>query len=223
MRQLYFCTIFCGGHTRRDFSTQLKSIVLESINTIKIIFLSGLTFKLLCRYAFIFLDDTPTRQLLTLLDVPDLDLSLRIKDGIRNYVTVGTFLLNDAKGVIMDRIRDTHKRVEDVVDEVFNRWLSGEGQNREEKSNTWGKLVESLKYAEEMDLANKIESVISFCINKRDKNCVVLGSVNHIQEKSTNNEYFLILLLTVIVVIGSMVIIYHRRKYMNQFSTSYNF
>lgn len=155
------------------------------------------------------LDDTPTQQQLTQLDVPDLNLFIRIKDSISDYVTVGTFLLNDEQGVIMDEIRDDHKSAKERKHEVFKRWIRGVRQKGREKSNTWGMLVRSLKVAEENDLADKIESVIEFCEDQsthRDKKCKS-GNAQHnvIQEKSTETVLISVAIVGATVILGAAV------------------
>ena len=143
------------------------------------------------------------------MDVPDLHLSIRIKDRISDYVTVGTFLLNDDQGVIMDEILDDHKNAKERKHELFKRWIRGEGQKGREKSNTWGMLVKSLKFAEENDLADKIESVIEFCEDQnvhRDKKCKS-GNAQHnvMQEKATETVLNSVVIVCVTIILGAAV------------------
>ena len=148
----------------------------------------------------LFLDDTPTQQELTQLDVPDLNLSIRIKDRIRKYETVGIFLLNDDQGVIMSRIEKDHNHVEERIDDLFNRWITGQGQKGKKKSNTWKKLVESLKSARENYLADDIDLVLKFCEDAhRDKKCI-FGNTERIQEKSRETDHLIPVVIAAAIV-----------------------
>ena len=103
---------------------------------------------------------------MTLLDVPDLGVSIRIKESIDDYNTLGTFLLNDNTGVILKQIENDFKRSSKILDEIFDRWVRGEGKVIRERSNTWEKLVEYLRISKLNTLADDIESVLKFCTEK---------------------------------------------------------
>ena len=92
---------------------------------------------------------------------------------------------------------------------MFRRWILGEGQKGKEKSNTWGMLVRSLKFAEENDLADKIESVIEFCEDQnvyRDKK-YKSGNAQHnvMQETSTETVLNSVVIVCATVILGAAV------------------
>ena len=157
------------------------------------------------------LDGTPTQQQLTQLDVPDLNMSVQINDDIRKYVTLGKYLLNNNQWVIMDRLKNDDKH---IVDELLYPWINGGGQKGKENFNTWEMLVISLHnniIIEENDLADKIESVLEFCMEQRArgyKKCI-LGNAEHMQEKSTERDFLLISVVTAAVFLGATVVIIH--------------
>ena len=138
------------------------------------------------------------------LDVPDLGLSIRIKDRISKYRTVGTFLLNDDQGLIMNRIMENHNRVEERIDEMFERWINGQGQK---KSNTWGTLVTSLKYAEENYLADEIERILKYCEEAQKYMKCTFGNAELRQEKSKETNNLPSVTVGATVVLGALVIV----------------
>ena len=87
------------------------------------------------------------------------------------YDTVGTFLLEDNHGKIIAGIRNDLRMTEQVVHEIFRRWIDSG------KSVTWRTLVNSLRASELYSLADHIETVIQFCAEKNlDLNCPVKSS-----------------------------------------------
>ena len=143
--------------------------------------------------------------------VPDLKISLRIKDRISDYDTLGTFLLNDETGGILEEIRHDYRFSKQRKDEIFDRWIKGEGQVGIMKSNTWGMLVKSLRDSELNALADKIESILQFCTDKSlhldNSKCVIVNA-----EHTSPGQVLSVSVVTVIVVIGSAVIIIYYQK-----------
>ena len=83
------------------------------------------------------------------------------------YFNLGTYLLNDEDGVMVRTIEHDHKLTADILVEIFRRWIRGYQMKRcGNKTNTWEKLVEYLKYAKLMALADEIESILRFCSEK---------------------------------------------------------
>ena len=118
---------------------------------------------------------------MTLLDVPDLGVSIRIKDSIGDYNTLGTFLLHDSNGVILQRIENDYKHSNKILDIIFDRWVRGEGHFGKERSNTWGMLVKYLQISKLHVLADEIESVLEFCAEKSvesNRNCLIENNVS---------------------------------------------
>ena len=143
---------------------------------------------------------------MTLLDVPDLGVSIRIKDSIGEYNTLGTFLLQDSNGVILQQIENDFKHLNKILDKIFDRWMRGEGQVGRERSNTWRKLVECLRIAKLHALADKIESVLKFCAEKSvesDKNYLIK---DHMSVHETP-WFYLACILTVVTIIATTIII----------------
>ena len=138
--------------------------------------------------------------------MPDLGVSFRIKDSIGEYNTLGTFLLNDNDGVILQRIENDFKHSSEILDKIFDRWVRGEGQIGRERSNTWEKLVECLRNSKLHALADKIESVLKFCAEKSvesDKNCLI---ENHMSVHEAP-WFYLACILTVVTIIATTIII----------------
>ena len=131
-------------------------------------------------------DDTPTLQQLIELRVPEKGVSLRIMDKIGvGYFTLGTYLLNDEDGGTIRKIERDYKFTEKILEEVFHRWLTGQGLKGK---NTWETLIKYLKHTKLMVLVDEIESVLQFCTEKTmhvddDKECVHgHGHGGHIRE-----------------------------------------
>ena len=140
------------------------------------------------------------------LDVPDLGVSFRIKESIGEYNTLGTFLLNDNDGVILQWIKSDLKHSSEILDKIFDHWVRGEGQVGRERSNTWGKLVECLRIAKLHALADKIESVLKFCAEKSVesyKNCLIKDHVS-VHEAPW---FYLACILTMVIIITTTIII----------------
>ena len=163
------------------------------------------------------LGDTPTKQQLMLLDVPDLELSLRIKDSIFDYDTLGTFLLNDETGVVLQRISQDYRFSKQIIDEIFDRWIRGEGQIGILKLNTWDMLVKYLKYAKLMVLADELESILQYCTHKgmhSEKECVTVNAGQTRLELGGIHVF----VVTIVVFIGTAVIavfiVYYKGKLM---------
>ena len=156
---------------------------------------------------FYSLDDTPTKQQLIQLDVPDLGVSIRIKDGIGDYDTLGVFLLHDDTGIILHRIKNDFKRSSEILDELFNRWIRGEGQVGRERSNTWRMLIKYLQIAKLLVLAEEIESVLQYCAEKSlksDKNCLE----NHVSGRDATVFYLACCLTLVLIIATTYYIIF---------------
>ena len=117
------------------------------------------------------LGDTPTKQQLSLLELPRLGISIRIKDKIVDYNSVGTCLLNDNDGATMKRIERDRRYTDDILGEVFDHWIRQEYQAGEENSNTWQVLVKCLRSVQMNALADEIEGVLQHCTESSDKNC----------------------------------------------------
>ena len=142
------------------------------------------------------------------LDVPEKEVSVWIMDKIGSrYNTLGTYLLNDKDGGIMQTIERDYKFTEKILGEVFHRWIEGQGQKDGEKTNTWEMLVKYLKHAKLMALADEIEFVLQFCTDKTmhmdDEECVH-GYREHMHETPMETKSFLqhfgiSMLVTVIV------------------------
>ena len=112
------------------------------------------------------LDITPTMRQLTLLDIPEKGVSIRIMDKIgSDYHTLGTYLLNDDDGGTMKEITHDHKLTKEILNEIFHRWINGQGQKDGKKTNTWKALIKYLKHSKFMALADEIETVLHFCTN----------------------------------------------------------
>ena len=100
-------------------------------------------------------------QQLTDLNVPEKGIRIRIMEEIgTKYDTVGTFLLNDERGTKIPTIKHDRHLTDDVLFEIMRRWLnSGE-------LTTWAVLVKYLKLSKLVVLAEKIEAVLQYCVNK---------------------------------------------------------
>ena len=104
-------------------------------------------------------DGTPTMPELTQLNVASKWGHIRIKDRIAGrFQDVGTCLLNDKNGNMLDSIERDHDRVHDRVAAMFRLWLQSKG-------HTWSQLIECLNVAQFQFLADEIKSV--FCGRKR--------------------------------------------------------
>ena len=138
--------------------------------------------------------------------MPDLGVSIRIKRSIGEYNTLGTFLLNDNDGVILQQIENDFKHSNKILDEIFDRWMRGEGQVGRERSNTWEKLVECLRNSELHALADKIESVLEFCTDKSvesNMNCLIENRVS-VHEALW---FYLACILTAVIIIATTIFI----------------
>ena len=143
---------------------------------------------------------------MTLLDVPNLGVSIRIKDSIDDYNILGTFLLNDNIGVTLKNIEKDFQYTNKILDEIFDRWMRGEGQVGKERSNTWRMLVKYLRIAKLHVLADKIESVLEFCTDKSvesNKNCLIENRVS-VHEALW---FYLACILTVVTIIATTIFI----------------
>ena len=86
---------------------------------------------------------------------------IKIRDMIgKDYTDIGTCLLNDKHGNVIEEIKHDHKLATDIVNEMFRRWIQGNAQETSVKTNTWSELVKCLRFAELMNLASDVESVI---------------------------------------------------------------
>ena len=111
-------------------------------------------------------DDTPTMPELTQLNMTNEWGHIRIKDRIAGHLQdVGTCLLNDKNGNMLDSIERDYDCIHDKVTEMFRLWLQGQGQKDDAKSITWSKLIKCLNVAQLQSLADEIKSVL--CGRKR--------------------------------------------------------
>ena len=160
---------------------------------------------------------------MTQLDVLDLGVSFRIKESIGEYNTLGTFLLNDNDGVILQWIKSDLKHSSEILDKIFDHWVRGEGQVGRERSNTWRKLVEYLRIAKLHALADKIESVLKFCTEKSvesNEKCFIENSVS---VHNVNPVFYLACILTLMTIIATTFIIFrfhHKGKMFYNFQRS---
>ena len=83
-----------------------------------------------------------------------------IEDIGRDYMNLGTCLLNDKTGNKLREIEEDNNRVEKKVNEIFYQWINGKGQVNGEKSYTWGRLIQCLKTAKLNTLVDKIKSAL---------------------------------------------------------------
>ena len=149
---------------------------------------------------------------MTLLDVPDLGVSIRIKGSIGDYNTLGTFLLHDGNGVILQRLKNDLKCSSEILDEIFDRWMRGEGQDVGEKSNTWEKLVEYLQIAHLHVLADKIQSVLKFCMEKSEESNEKCFVENRVSVHNTPVFYLACSIFTLVTIIVTTFIIFRFRN-----------
>ena len=164
-------------------------------------------------------DATPTMLQLTQLDVLEIGVSIRIMDRIgSDYDTLGTHLLNDEDGGIMRTIEhDKNKVTGKILNEVFHRWIKGQGQKNGKKTNTWEMLVKYLKHVKLMALADEIEAVLQFCTEKtmhlNDEECAhEYGERMHEALIETKSLQYLISMLAA-VIIGAAI--FHCRRKLN--------
>ena len=149
---------------------------------------------------------------LTQLDVLEIEVSIRIVDRIgSDYDSLGTYLLNDEDGGIMRAIEHDNKVTGKILNEVFHRWIKGQGQKSGagKKTNTWEMLVKYLKDCKLMALADDIERVLQFCTEKsmhlNDEECAhEFGE--HIHEAIMENKslQYLISILVPVIVVGTI-------------------
>ena len=138
--------------------------------------------------------------------MPDLGVSIQIKESIGEYDTLETFLLHDSNGIILQRLKNDLKRSSEILDEIFDRWVRGEGQVGKERSNTWEKLVEYLRISKLHALADKIESVLKFCSEKS----VESNKNSYIEDYVSVHEalwFYLAFILTVVAIIAATIVI----------------
>ena len=84
---------------------------------------------------------------------------VNILEMINNVDKFATFLLEDEQGTILKNIHHDKSKRQDIVREVFQRWLSGIGK----KPVTWETLILTFKYSDENRLADiiNITSIVS--------------------------------------------------------------
>ena len=112
--------------------------------------------------------------------------SLGIIDDITEYERVGAYLLNDNKGNIIRNLREDHRYVSKIVNEMFYLWLNEKGAT----PVTWAGLVDCLKLAELNALADKIESAYQ-CAEKShgSHETVTVPPIIPMNENLVNTEY----------------------------------
>ena len=101
------------------------------------------------------MNERPTmNQLTIILERGDGGNPVRISKriGAKGYPDVGTYLLKDDHGVIMETITENARgNTEAVIREMFRRWLAGSGA-----PVSWKILVDALERAQLKALANDI-------------------------------------------------------------------
>jgi hypothetical protein len=104
---------------------------------------------------------------------------------INDYDKLGVFLLNDEDGNTVERIKQDKKVTNNIVFEIFRRWLRGEGQkNRNTTPNrTWERLVYYLRLIGNIALAEDIELILQECTEEMQK-CNNLRREKEYQDKA---------------------------------------
>ena len=97
---------------------------------------------------------TATLPTLTRFPHPSGKISI-MQEVVPQYKQLGNILLQDPNGVKVMAIEMNHGRVDNVVHEIFQRWLI------ESVDATWGKLVQCLEDVDLSPLAVKINSCLS--------------------------------------------------------------
>ena len=104
------------------------------------------------------MNEKPTMNQLTILEQGDGGNPVRISEriGARN-LDVGTYLLKDNHGVIMETIAENAKGNAGAINrEMFRRWLAGSGV-----PVSWKELVYALERAQLKTLANDIVDALN--------------------------------------------------------------
>ena len=104
------------------------------------------------------MNEKPTMNLLMILERGDGGNPVRISEriGARNS-DVGTYLLKDDHGVIMETITENARGNTDAINrEMFRRWLAGSGA-----PVSWKALVDALERAQLKALANDIVDALN--------------------------------------------------------------
>lgn len=104
------------------------------------------------------INDRPTKLQLQNLERKDGKKSVRIIDRIgTQYQKLGTYLLNDETGQLLDTIEVTaNGDVTKINDLIFNDWMAGKG-----KEVTWKTLVHALREQSQLNsLADDIVSAL---------------------------------------------------------------
>ena len=127
----------------------------------------------------IYVDDAPTMQ-----DLP------KIRDRIgSSYDDLGRCLLNDDTGQVIEGIKDDYSGSKVRLDEIFRRWIKGEG-----KKWSWKGLIKCLKFAKLNSLAEDLELACSRENKHTDQQTETFPSipsstpVPHFKEKEQVNE-----------------------------------
>ena len=154
---------------------------------------------------------------LTQLDVLEIGVSVRIMDRIgSDYHTLGTYLLNDKDGGMMRMIKRDYKFTEEILDEIFHRWIKGQGQKDGKKMNTWESLVKCLKHSKFMALADEIEAVLHFCTEKALRmdhdECQEHIIYETLMETKTLLQKLIPMLAAIIVGAAVIILLYHYRS-----------
>ena len=153
---------------------------------------------------------------LTQLDVLEIGVSVRIMDGIgSDYHILGTYLLNDEDGGMMRMIKRDYKFTEEILEEIFHRWIKGQGQKDGKKMNTWETLVKCLKHSKFMALADKIEAVLHFCAEKAlhmDHDECQEHIYETLMETKSLLQKLIPMLAAIIVGAAVIILLYHYRS-----------
>ena len=106
-----------------------------------------------------------------------------------SYADVGFCLLNDDTGQVINTIRHDKRESKYILDEIFRRWMTGEG-----KEYSWEGLIECLKIAELNVLAEDLESACDRMNKHTDRQTETFSSLPsstqtpHAKEKYQANE-----------------------------------
>ena len=128
---------------------------------------------------FCYTDDPPTMEDLT-----------KIRDRIgKEYTEVGTCLLKDSTGKVMEVINHDNKKLKEKLEDIFRRWINGEGKkcSREE-------FINCLKFAKLNALAEDLELACARENKHTDRQTETFSSLPsstpapHAKEKEHVNE-----------------------------------
>lgn len=107
--------------------------------------------------SFPHMNERPTMNQLSMLEQKGGGNAVRIIERIgKKHTELGTILLNDEHGVVMEIIKENARgNVEAINREILRRWLAGSGA-----AVTWKVLVEALVDVKEKALAKDIVNAL---------------------------------------------------------------